>query len=1401
MHRLSTLHRLGVLAVAFALVGWLSPAHAQCTTEWTNAAGGSWSDAGSWSAGVPGGTDDACITLAGTYMVALDVAATVNSLTLGGASGTQTFALSTSSLVLSDSSSIRANGVLDWQGAQISGAGPLVNDGLIQIAGTATKDIGAGTTIRNRNLTTLDGTGALRFLGGTGLIENTASGTFDLLSDADFTIFNGGNRFDNDGLFRKSGGTDISQVSASNLDFDNSGTVLAQTGTIQFAGGTNEHDNGTFSAASGAEVFFDAGTHSIIGSLSGNAAGVVRMDAGATLTFTAGASLLSGGGATLDYGENGFEWQGGTIGGTITNVDLLRLTGSGLKDFGPSAVFTNAAAATVEHTDLGNLRFLGGNIQFINAAGALYDLQSDADLAIFNGGNVFDNDGTFRKSAGTDISSISQGSLDFDNSGTVVAQTGSLVLSGNGDHDNGTFSAASGAEVFFDAGTHTITGSLSGTANGTIRIDAGATLVDDGAGATINYGDTGFEWQSGTLSGTLANVDLLRLTGSSLKDFGPNAVFTNAAGATVEMTGTGALRFTGGNIQFTNEAGALFDLQSDASLSIFNGGNVFDNDGTFRKSGGTNASQVSASNLDFDNSGTVLAQTGTIQFAGGTNEHDNGTFSAASGAEIYFDSGTHVITGTLSGAANGTIRMDNGMTLVDDGAGATIDYGGTGFEWQGGLFAGTLTNNDLLRLTGAALKEFSANAAFTNATGATIEHTDAGALRFTGGNIQFFNAAGALYDLQSDADFSTFNGGNTFTNNGTFQKSAGDGLSLISNSSLAFNNNALVEAQTGTVRFDGSSTHTDGTFEAALDAEVYFNSGTHTIVGTVSGSPVGAVRLDAGATLSGDTIDFGGTGFEWQGGAVSTMLTNAGLLRLTTGGTKDLNANVVFTNAAGATIEHTDTGTLRFLGGNIQFLNAAGALYDLQSDANFSIFNAGNTFNNSGLFRKSGGGGSSTISVSGLTFNNNAGGIVRADAGEIDVNGPFNHNADALIQGSAGTFDITGATFAHLGDTGPGASPGLLTWENNWAPDAASSLFIELGGSGSPVAGTDYDQLAVVGNAALAGTLELQIAVGEAPQIGDTYTILTAGGELTGTFGTINGPFGYTFDIDINETTDEVTVEVLTVPNFDLAAINTDPTGDPIVVAKPGAIDFSYVVTNNTNAPITGDVFFTASLGATTLAQGVILSGTLPANTSSPVLSFTQGIPGIAPVGTYTYSIKIGQFPSVVVDQVDFTVQVTSGAREAEADETWSLAGVTPWVGTDGSVLMTVSERPVEVASVADLDESAEFGQGDEQAEAETAEVAEASSSAVPEVFGLAAAYPNPFRASTTFALDVPEAALVSVAVYDALGRRVAMLLDEEVEAGTHRVSFDASSLPSGVYLVRATGAGATAMQRITLVR
>jgi hypothetical protein len=73
----------------------------------------------------------------------------------------------------------------------------------------------------------------------------------------------------------------------------------------------------------------------------------------------------------------------------------------------------------------------------------------------------------------------------------------------------------------------------------------------------------------------------------------------------------------------------------------------------------------------------------------------------------------------------------------------------------------------------------------------------------------------------------------------------------------------------------------------------------------------------------------------------------------------------------------------------------------------------------------------------------------------------------------------------------------------------------------------------------------------------------------------------------------------------------------------------------------------------------------------------------------------------------------------------------------------------------------------------------------VPATFSLEANYPNPFNPQTTIAYALPEAAEVTIQVFDLLGQKVADLVAGNKEAGNHTLLFDGSGLASGVYLYR----------------
>ena len=89
----------------------------------------------------------------------------------------------------------------------------------------------------------------------------------------------------------------------------------------------------------------------------------------------------------------------------------------------------------------------------------------------------------------------------------------------------------------------------------------------------------------------------------------------------------------------------------------------------------------------------------------------------------------------------------------------------------------------------------------------------------------------------------------------------------------------------------------------------------------------------------------------------------------------------------------------------------------------------------------------------------------------------------------------------------------------------------------------------------------------------------------------------------------------------------------------------------------------------------------------------------------------------------------------------------------------------------------------------------------VPKTFQLYANYPNPFNPSTMISYDVPKQSVVSLKVYDILGREITTLVDQKQNPGKYGVRFDASRLSSGVYLYRLQAGSFSQTKKLMLVK
>jgi hypothetical protein len=85
--------------------------------------------------------------------------------------------------------------------------------------------------------------------------------------------------------------------------------------------------------------------------------------------------------------------------------------------------------------------------------------------------------------------------------------------------------------------------------------------------------------------------------------------------------------------------------------------------------------------------------------------------------------------------------------------------------------------------------------------------------------------------------------------------------------------------------------------------------------------------------------------------------------------------------------------------------------------------------------------------------------------------------------------------------------------------------------------------------------------------------------------------------------------------------------------------------------------------------------------------------------------------------------------------------------------------------------------------------------------FQLQQNYPNPFNPSTTINYSLPKSGYVKLTVYNAIGIKVATIVNEYKQAGNYSVQFNAANLASGIYLYRLESGNYSAAKKLILVK
>ncbi len=89
----------------------------------------------------------------------------------------------------------------------------------------------------------------------------------------------------------------------------------------------------------------------------------------------------------------------------------------------------------------------------------------------------------------------------------------------------------------------------------------------------------------------------------------------------------------------------------------------------------------------------------------------------------------------------------------------------------------------------------------------------------------------------------------------------------------------------------------------------------------------------------------------------------------------------------------------------------------------------------------------------------------------------------------------------------------------------------------------------------------------------------------------------------------------------------------------------------------------------------------------------------------------------------------------------------------------------------------------------------------LPKNFSLQQNYPNPFNPATAIEFDIPKISFVKLVVYDVLGKETAVLVNEELKAGSYNIDFNAGNLSSGIYYYRLQTEKFTDTKKLVVVK
>jgi len=750
--------------------------------KWLHATSGSWQAGSFWNTGSPPGTtDDALLTVAGTFTVTSSGFVQVNSVQLGAkatlviaggnttelASGTGSGA-NAGTIDIQNSSVLQVTGTVDNTGSilegatggttefRLSGSTVLTGGGKFTMSDNATNFVfGSSTTTLTNVNNTISGAGALG--DGSMALINQAKGVIDATGTNQLALNTGGNVIVNSGLLEGTGTGGL--LIQSTVDSTSGGQIVAAGAgsSVQIVGG-NVLRGGTISTSKGGVVEVINGNQ---GGLDGTVGAVTNtgsvVDGNGSALYLAGSivnkgtinenstgsstflyvtypiTTLSGGGSVLLTSDSNNFIQGDAngygSGAQLINVDNT-IAGAGQIN---NVTLVNQAKGTIDANQATSLTIDTANF-LVNAG--LMEATASGGLQI--NATVIDNAGGTVKAAGGIVglggSYIEGGTVSGVGSSVVETTSGTsrldgltqgaLKITGTVKVLDGTFLGLLG--VINNTGTINVAGASDAQLqllSQTITLKGGGKVVLSDSGNNFVYSNFG-QWC------TLNNVNN---TISGAGQFGDGQMqYTNFG--TIQATGTNPLTVNLGSGSGVNETGGLMIASGAGGMNFTSG--IFTNNGTIEA---TANSKVTLTGSAFD----INAINGTL--TGGTWEAaGNGATVLLAGdgpgaASIATDAANIILSGTGSVflTGSGSTALESTLTTIAAGGRLSVT-GGRGY-----VSVNALTDSGTLAVAGGTLQAPS----FSVAVGSVLSGngivkggiTDSGTVTSAGGTLELVN--------------------------------------------------------------------------------------------------------------------------------------------------------------------------------------------------------------------------------------------------------------------------------------------------------------------------------------------------------------------------------------------------------------------------------------------------------------------------------------------------------------------------------------------------------------------------------------------------------------------------------------------------------------------------------------